>query len=240
MPFIMYSACTTQSFILSTLRPTKSLSIAVQKRSVCTFDVFKSFLHVSASQPVRIRNPRLSTWRSGTSPPSGATISDALWSAINGPVTVALSHSSLLSNRLPRRLWNMHQRSAASPPGSTHLTQGTRSNPTAIKRRLEHHETDDDENALGAYLPDDDVDLIVNSIAQNQQASAVCIGCQMPGHTLTECNSFVDYIVAESLAQRHPTLRAQVANSHSHFRSRLNAANARTRLMQGGPASRTV
>ena len=50
----------------------------------------------------------------------------------------------------------------------------------------------------------------------------------------------MDYIVAESLAQRHPTLRAQVANSHSHFRSRLNAANARTRLMPGGPAPRAI
>ena len=126
------------------------------------------------------------------------------------------------------------------PPGSTHSAQANRSNPTVITRRLEHQETDDDETTLGAYLPDDDVDLIVNAIAQNQQASAVCIGCQMSGHTLTECNRFVDYIVAESLAQHHPTLRAQVANSHSHFRSRLNAANARTRLMQGGPTSCTI
>ncbi|KAI2501346.1 retrotransposon [Fragilaria crotonensis] len=52
--------------------------------------------------------------------------------------------------------------------------------------------------------------------------SAVCLGCQQPGHTLTDCNRFVDYIVAESLAQRHPQLRAQVASAHSQFRSRIN------------------
>jgi hypothetical protein len=122
-------------------------------------------------------------------------------------------------------------------PGSSH-TNASRTNPTAIMRRLETDVSGDEES--GAYLPDEDVDLIVNSIAQTQQASAVCIGCQQSGHTLTECNRFVDYIVAESLAQRHPTLRAQVANSHSHFRSRLNAVNARARLMQAPPSSRAI
>jgi hypothetical protein len=124
-------------------------------------------------------------------------------------------------------------------PGPNHSTSGTsRSNPTGIMRRLETSATDED--TLGAFLPDDDVDLIVNAIAHSQQASAVCVGCQQPGHTLTECNRFVDYIVAESLAQRHPALRAQVANSHSHFRSRLNAVNTRARTMQAGGSSRTV
>jgi hypothetical protein len=45
-----------------------------------------------------------------------------------------------------------------------------------------------------------------------------------------DCNRFVDYIVAESLAQRYPTLRTQVANSHSHFRTHLTAASARSRV----------
>jgi hypothetical protein len=56
----------------------------------------------------------------------------------------------------------------------------------------------------------------------NQANSPVCLGCQQPGHTLTDCNRFVNYIVAESLAQRHPQLRAQVASAHSQFRSRIN------------------
>ena len=72
------------------------------------------------------------------------------------------------------------------PPGSTHSTPASRSNPTAIMRRLGHQEPDADKTAFDAYLPDDDVDLIVNAITQQQQASAVCVGCQMPGHTLTE------------------------------------------------------
>jgi hypothetical protein len=78
-------------------------------------------------------------------------------------------------------------------PGSAH-TNASRSNPTAIMRRLETDVSGDEEP--GAYLPDEDVDLIVNSTAQTQQASAVCIGCQQPGHTLTDCDRFVDYIVA--------------------------------------------
>ena len=114
------------------------------------------------------------------------------------------------------------------PPGSGHST-ASRSAPTSIMRRLEttHEDEGDDPSA---FLPDADVDLIVRAIAQNQESSAVCLGCQLPGHTLVECNRFVDYIVAESLAQRNPTLRNQVANSHSHFRNRLNAATARSRL----------
>lgn len=123
-------------------------------------------------------------------------------------------------------------------PGSGHTSSTTRATPSTIMRRLETATDQDDEPPL--FLPDDDVELIVHAIAQNQQASAVCVGCQQPGHTLTECNRFVDYIVAESLAQRHPTLRTQVANSHSHFRSRLNAATARARLMSPSGPTRTV
>jgi hypothetical protein len=104
---------------------------------------------------------------------------------------------------------------------------------TSILRRLEA--TPEEEEEESAFLADDDVELIVRAIAQNQESSAVCRGCQLPGHTLVDCNRFVDYIVAESLAQRHPTLRTQVANSHSHFCSRLNAATARSRLTSGTP-----
>jgi hypothetical protein len=120
-------------------------------------------------------------------------------------------------------------------PGSRLATTHPRPAPTAVIRRLEA--TSNATELDGAYLPEEEVDLIVNAIAHNQQSSAVCLGCQMSGHTLTECNRFVDYIVAESLAQRHPALRTQVANSHSHFRTRLNAANARTRLVS--PATST-
>ena len=98
-------------------------------------------------------------------------------------------------------------------------------------RRLETELEDDDD---APALPDDEVDLIVRAIAQNQASSSVCLGCQLPGHTLVDCNRFVDYIVAESLAQRNPTLRTQIANAHSHFRSRLTSASVRP------PASRTV
>ena len=126
------------------------------------------------------------------------------------------------------------------PPGGSNASSLRGPNkPTSIMRRLEQAPLDDDDSS-GAFLPDEDVDIIVRAIAQNQQSSAVCVGCQQPGHTLTDCNRFVDYIVAESLAQRHPTLRTQVANSHSHFRCRLNAANARARMTPTPHTARAV
>ena len=123
-------------------------------------------------------------------------------------------------------------------PGSRPHASSTRPSPTAIIRRLETTAEEEDDD--GAFLPDKDVDFMVNAIAQNQQSSANCLGCGQPGHTLTDCNRFVDYIVAESLSQRHPTLRAQVANSHSQFRTRLNAANARSRMTSTPGNSRAV
>ena len=62
----------------------------------------------------------------------------------------------------------------------------------------------------------------------------------LPGHLLVDCNRFVDYIVPESLAQRHPALRAQIANSHSHFRSHLNAAAARSSATARSRAALTL
>jgi hypothetical protein len=49
-----------------------------------------------------------------------------------------------------------------------------------------------------------------------------------------DCNRFVDYIVAESLAQRNPQLKAQIAASHRQFRSRLTGIHVR-----GGHPSRS-
>ncbi|KAI2490991.1 hypothetical protein MHU86_23593 [Fragilaria crotonensis] len=80
-------------------------------------------------------------------------------------------------------------------------------------------------------------------MSTNQAHSTVCLGCQQPGHTLTDCNRFVDYIVAESLAQRHPQLRAQVASAHSQFRSRLNSgrdARARPNTVRSLTSSSTL
>ena len=64
---------------------------------------------------------------------------------------------------------------------------GSRSNPTSILRRLETELEDDDD--APAPLPDEEVDLIVRAIAQNQASSSVCLGCQLPGHTLVDCNN---------------------------------------------------
>ena len=85
-------------------------------------------------------------------------------------------------------------------------------------------------------IPDDEMDLVVRAISQTQDASAVCVGCQLPGHTLVDCNRFVDHIVAETLARRHPTVRTQIANSHSHFRNRFATTASRSRP---GPSSTT-
>ncbi|KAI2491256.1 Reverse transcriptase (RNA-dependent DNA polymerase) [Fragilaria crotonensis] len=89
-------------------------------------------------------------------------------------------------------------------PGSRPSPASLRAPPTAIMRRLETTTEMDDAESM--HLPEADVDLIVNAIAQNQQSSTTCLGCGQTGHTLTDCNRFVDYIVAESLAQRHPAL----------------------------------
>jgi hypothetical protein len=110
-------------------------------------------------------------------------------------------------------------------PATGHAT-GSRHQPTI--RRIESSPaqllaTPSTDDALG----DDEIDLVVRAISQNQASSAVCLGCQQPGHTLEQCNRFVDYIVAESLAQRHPQLKAQVALSHRQFRTRLSSATAR-------------
>jgi hypothetical protein len=67
------------------------------------------------------------------------------------------------------------------------------------------------------------------------------LGCHHPGHKLEDRNRFVDYTVAEGLAQRNPQLKAQIANSHKQFRSRLNSAGARGRpTLTGAPTTHTM
>ena len=110
------------------------------------------------------------------------------------------------------------------PPSPQSMPSGRTS--VAIMRRIE---TPSPDFSSDTALDDEAIDLMVRSIAQNQDASSVCLGCHQPGHKLEDCNRFVDYIVAEGLAQRHPQLKAQIANSHKQFRSRLNSANMRGR-----------
>ena len=58
-------------------------------------------------------------------------------------------------------------------------------------------------------LGEHEMDLLVRVMSHNQANSSTCIGCHQTGHTLTDCNRFVDYIVEESLAQRHPQLKVK-------------------------------
>ena len=98
----------------------------------------------------------------------------------------------------------------------------------AIVRRIETNPAHSASSAsTDQSLGDSEIDLVVRAINQNQAASALCLGCQQPGHTLADCHRFVDYIVAESLAQRNPQLKAQIAASHQQFRSRLTAVHTR-------------
>ncbi len=46
---------------------------------------------------------------------------------------------------------------------------------------------------------------------------------------MEDCNRFVDYVVAEGLAQRNPQLKILITNLHKQFRSRVNSAGARDR-----------
>ncbi|KAI2512848.1 hypothetical protein MHU86_1637 [Fragilaria crotonensis] len=89
-------------------------------------------------------------------------------------------------------------------------------------------------------LGEHEVNLLVRATSHNQANSAACLGCHQTGHTLTDCNRFVDYIVAESLAQRHPQLKSQVAAAHSHFRSRINIRNADGRPPPGVRTVRSI
>jgi hypothetical protein len=93
-------------------------------------------------------------------------------------------------------------------------------------RRIETAPLSEVDDADDATLGPEEIDMLVRSMSVDQAGSSTCIGCKQSGHTLTDCNRFVDYIVAESLAQRHPQLRAQVAASHSQFRSRLHLRGA--------------
>ncbi|KAI2491619.1 hypothetical protein MHU86_22936 [Fragilaria crotonensis] len=138
--------------------------------------------------------------------PTGAPSSVAWLNAINAPVPVGLYPSSWLYLNWPRLSSSMLPSSAA------------------MLARLSTDES----------LGDSEIDFVINAITNNQAASSLCLGCHQPGHTLADCNRFVDYIVAESLAQRNPQLKAHIAASHQQFRSRLTAAHAR-----GGRASRS-
>lgn len=122
------------------------------------------------------------------------------------------------------------------PPGLNAAASSYWLTPTTIQCRIEICSNPDEETP---FLPEEYVDLIICAIAHNQAASAVCLGCQLPGHLLVDCNRFVDNIVAESLAQcQHPAaLCMQIANSHSHFWSQPTVANA---CSLAGVLTRTV
>jgi hypothetical protein len=121
------------------------------------------------------------------------------------------------------------------PPSSSQSASSART-PTSIIRRIETA-SPDFSSCPETTLDDEEIDLMVRAISQNQDASSLCLGCHQPGHKLEDCNRFVDYIVAEGLAQRNPQLKAQIANSHKQFRSRLNSAHTRGRPT---PVARTM
>jgi hypothetical protein len=121
------------------------------------------------------------------------------------------------------------------PPSSSQSSSSSRT-PTSIIRRIETA-SPDFSSATAATLDEEEIDLMIRAISQNQDASSLCLGCHQPGHKLEDCNRFVDYIVAEGLAQRNPQLKAQITNSHKQFRSLLTSAHARGRL---SPSTRTM
>ena len=82
---------------------------------------------------------------------------------------------------------------------------------------------DNNVEPLEPDLDNDEIELLERSMSVNQASSPTCLGCGQPGHTLVDCNRFVNYVVAESLAQRRPQLKVQVANAYyPKFCSRLN------------------
>lgn len=82
-------------------------------------------------------------------------------------------------------------------------------------------------------LKEQEMDLLVRrAMSHNQAYSNMCLGCRQTGHTLTDCNRFVDYIVVESLAQQHPQLTL--------FCSCLNIRNADGRPPTGARTVRSI
>ena len=61
-------------------------------------------------------------------------------------------------------------------PGSRGPGATTCPTPTNIIRCWETNS--EEEKVDGAFMCEDDVELIVHAIAQSQQSSAVCVGCQ--------------------------------------------------------------
>jgi hypothetical protein len=130
---------------------------------------------------------------------------------------------------------------------SAAATGSSRANPLIINR-LESLALNDDrspspDNSSPTFPTNDGMELILRVIDQRQEASTVCIGCQQPGHTLTDCHRFVDYVIAQKLADLHPQLKARVAATHSQFRSRPRPAlrgresnpNPRVHRIENGP-----
>ena len=116
-------------------------------------------------------------------------------------------------------------RDVTAPPLSN--TRDHYSSSTPVIRRIEAAPLSADGlSGTPDSLGEQEMDLLVRAMSHNQAASATCFGCNQTGHTLTDCNRFVDYIVAESLGQRHPQLKHQVAAAHSQFRRRINMRNA--------------
>jgi hypothetical protein len=128
------------------------------------------------------------------------------------------------------------------PPTTTTSDSGGTSYRPANHHSVRRIETSPSSSILSlgsdVSLADEEIDLLVRAIAHNQGTSPLCLGCHQPGHTLEQCNRFFDYIVAESLAQRHPQLKAQVALSHKQFRTRL--ANARSGRGRSNPGNHVV
>ena len=130
-------------------------------------------------------------------------------------------------------------RDIATPPVTNSRDRYSPS--TQIVRRIETAPlTTDVLIGTSDSLGEQEMDLLVRAMSHNQAISDTCLGCNQTGHTLTDCNRFVDYIVAESLAQRHPQLKNQVAASHSKFRSRINIRNADGRPPAGARAVRSI
>ncbi|KAI2505765.1 hypothetical protein MHU86_8627 [Fragilaria crotonensis] len=123
-------------------------------------------------------------------------------------------------------------------PPSTQASHPGR-NPASIIRRIETA-SPDFSSSTDDTLDDEEMDIMIRAISQNQNASSVCLGCHNPGHKLEDCNRFVDYIVAEGLAQRHPQLKVQIANSHKQFRSRLTSTGNQNRPHSGAPVNRPM
>jgi hypothetical protein len=221
LQMLAHTPCTRSSVSIPSFQPQTKFQNSVAPSSlVFTFAGYKTSWPASEWQRGPTRSPKPSTWQSATSSPTGElNFVEFKRDKRTGPgCTLPFKLA------LPQLATTFVKYAAGRDATSAIVLHSRATGANAMVRRIETNPARSlSSTSTEQRLGDSESDLVVRAINHNQAASALCLGCQQPGHTLADCHRFVDYIVAESLAQSNPQLKAQIAASHQQFRSHLTA-----------------